>query len=66
MASVERLREIAGWTLMSTPAREAVLEAADEIERLREELAEAVAAGMAALEALRREQQNARDHQRRG
>lgn len=32
---VDRLVEVSGWSLMSTPAREAVLEAAAEIERLR-------------------------------
>lgn len=33
--AVDRLVEVSGWSLMSTPAREAVLEAAAEIERLR-------------------------------
>lgn len=36
---VDRLVEVSGWALMSTPAREAVLEAAGEIGRLRAEKA---------------------------
>lgn len=56
---VERLRR---WThaAAAPPASDLLDEAADEIERLREELAEAVAAGMAALEALRRERDRLR------